>query len=162
MKDSIVHIWIISRILAKLVDLMSRKTSWGYHQQKRYEFQNIWMLGNKLSFLDCRPPSGKTWPGNNVSWFVHLRETWLRNSVSWFVHLRETWLGNNVSWFAHLQKILLGKQCFLSLLGFHLVFKIFAKYTLTQILKHRYVRLEETVIIERKSISQLKTKSPKC
>jgi hypothetical protein len=64
------------------------------------------------------------WLGNNVSWFVHLRETWIGNNVSWFVHLRETWIGNNVSWFVHLgetymarkQLLIFGnmarKQCF--------------------------------------------------
>ena len=56
----------------------------------------------KQCFLVCTPLGNMV--GNNVSWFVHLRETWLGNNVSWFAHLQKTWLGNNVSWFEHLRK----------------------------------------------------------
>jgi hypothetical protein len=31
----------------------------------------------------------ETWPGNNVSWFIHLLETWLGNNVSWFSQVFE-------------------------------------------------------------------------
>jgi hypothetical protein len=37
-------------------------------------------MARKLCFLVC-PPSENAWPGNNVSWFAHLRETWLGNCI---------------------------------------------------------------------------------
>jgi hypothetical protein len=52
-------------------------------------------------FLVCPP---ETWPGNNVSWFVHLWETWLgKINGSLFVHvpLANIARKNNVSWFVH-------------------------------------------------------------
>ena len=78
-----------------------------------------WLENNLLMFPGLSTFGKHGSVGNNVSWFVHLRETWLGNNVPWFLDLRETWLGNdnacflvcpplgnmarkNTSWFVHL------------------------------------------------------------